>query len=444
VKAERAKGNVIFAHAGDTLSPSLMSGLDRGAHIMTLTNMIRPDVFAPGNHEFDFGKDVFAQRMAEANFPVYAANLRGPDGAPLPGIRDSTIVTIEGIRIGIVGGTYDDTPRTSTPGDLKFLPTVETMRDRADALKRDGADFVVVVVHADRGQDYLLYGSTNIDLVLSGHDHDLFIAYDGRAAVVESSHDAHYVTAIDIDFTVKTENGKRDVVWWPNFRIIDTATVTPDPEVAKVVQGYEAVLARQMDNTIGTTAIELDSRVGEVRAREAAMGDLIADAMRSISGADIAIMNGGGIRGEKVYAPGSTITRRDMLTELPFGNRQVKLEVVGREIKAALENGVSALPQIAGRFPQVSGISFDVDMSRPPGQRVSSVRIGNAPLDDAKSYSVATNDFMAGGGDGYTQFRDAKRTVRDDDAPLLVNQVMDYIEKQGRVDPKVGGRINIK
>ncbi len=111
VKAERAKarasgGHVIFAHAGDTLSPSLMSGIDRGEHIITLTNLIPPDIFAPGNHEFDFGKAIFLQRMAEAKFPLYAANLRGPDGQPLPNFKDRSIVTVDGVRIGLTGATY--------------------------------------------------------------------------------------------------------------------------------------------------------------------------------------------------------------------------------------------------------------------------------------------------------------------------------------------------
>ena len=128
VKAERAKGgHVIFAHAGDTLSPSLMSGLDRGAHIIALTNMVPPDIFVPGNHEFDFGKAIFLQRMAEAKFPLYGANLRGPDGAPLPNFKDRAIVTFDGVRIGLTGATYDDTARASSPEDLKFLPTVATM-----------------------------------------------------------------------------------------------------------------------------------------------------------------------------------------------------------------------------------------------------------------------------------------------------------------------------
>jgi 5'-nucleotidase / UDP-sugar diphosphatase len=139
VKTERARGNpVIFAHGGDTLSPSLMSGLDRGAHIMALTNMVRPDIFVPGNHEFDFGKTVFFQRMAEAKFPLYAANLRGPDGQSLPGFKDSAIVTLNGIKVGLIGATYDGSPRASTTEDLKFLPTIATVKDHAEALRRDG------------------------------------------------------------------------------------------------------------------------------------------------------------------------------------------------------------------------------------------------------------------------------------------------------------------
>src|SRR5499425_2002806 len=104
VKAERAKGgHVIFAHAGDTLSPSLMSGIDKGANIMALTNLIPPDIFVPGNHEFDFGKAIFLQRMAEANFSLYAANLRSADGAMLPNFKEREIVTLDGVRIGLTG-----------------------------------------------------------------------------------------------------------------------------------------------------------------------------------------------------------------------------------------------------------------------------------------------------------------------------------------------------
>ena len=198
VKAERTKanatgGHVVFTHGGDTLSPSLMSGIDHGAHIMTLTNLIPPDIFVPGNHEFDFGKTTFLQRMAEAKFPLYAANLRGPDGQPLPNFKDRSIVSFDGVRIGLTGATYDDSVRASDPGDLAFLPTVTTMKDQAEALRREGADFVVAVAHVTREQGYQISRGRAVDLLLTGHTHDLFIEYSGRTAMVESSYDAHYV-----------------------------------------------------------------------------------------------------------------------------------------------------------------------------------------------------------------------------------------------------------
>jgi 2',3'-cyclic-nucleotide 2'-phosphodiesterase (5'-nucleotidase family) len=446
VKAERAKGgHVIFAHAGDTLSPSLMSGIDQGAHIMTLTNLIKPDIFVPGNHEFDFGKATFLRRMAEANFPLYGANLRGPDGQPLPRFKDREIVTFDGVRIGLTGATFDGTPRASSPEDLKFQSTVETAKQQAVTLRREGADFVVAVVHADRQQDEALMGSRLIDLVLTGHDHDLLVNFDGRNAMVESSYDAHYVAVIDIAIDVKLQDdGKREVTWWPQFRVVDTATVTPDPEVAAAVAGFEHILSRQLDAPLGTTAVELDSRNATVRTREAAIGNLIADAMRAAGRADVAIMNGGGIRGGKVYPAGTQITRRDVVAELPFGNRVVTVEVTGAALRRAIENGLSLLPAASGRFPQVSGLTVEADTRRPAGRRVTAIKVGGARLVDGKKYRVAVNDFMARGGDGYTMFADAPRLLPDADAPLLANEVMNYVEKLGTVRTGVEGRVVLK
>jgi 2',3'-cyclic-nucleotide 2'-phosphodiesterase (5'-nucleotidase family) len=445
VKAERAKGgHVIFAHAGDTLSPSLMSGFDRGAHIIALTNMIPPDIFVPGNHEFDFGKATFAQRMAEARFPLFAANLRGPDGAPLPGFKDRAIVTIDGVRIGLTGETYDDAARASTPEDLRFAPTVATAKAQAAALRSEGADFVVAVVHADRTQDNALMVTHAIDLVLSGHDHDLFLNFDGRNAVVESSFDAHYVTAIDVTIDVKERDGRRDVTWWPQFRVIDTATVTPDPEVTAAVGEYSKEFTREMDVPLGTTGMALDGRGATLRTREDALGDLIADAMRASVHADAAVMNAGGIRGDKVLPPGSTITRRDVLAALPFNNRVIPLDVTGRGLKAVIENGIAQLPNAAGRFPQVSGLTVEADLSRPPGQRIVSLKVDGAPLDDDRRYRIATNDFLARGGDGYDAFRDAPHFLADNDAPLLANEVMVYIRRLATVRVEDLGRIVFK
>ena len=443
LKAAQSGSHVLFAHAGDTLSPSLMSGIDRGFHIISLLNMIPPDIFVPGNHEFDFGKQVFLQRMGEAKFPLYAANMRDANSAVMPGFKDRAIIDLGGIKVGLTGAALTETPQLSNSGDVKFSPLVASMQEQCKTLRAEGADFVVTVVHAPRDQDMVLFNSRAADLILTGHDHDLFLEYDGRSAIVESSHDGHFVTVIELTIQLDTREGRR-IAWFPKFRAIDTADIEPDPEVLAAVRGFEDELSREFDVTLATTDVTLDSRIAAVRTGEAAIGNLYADAIRATTESDIAIVNGGGLRGEKVYPPRSAITRRDVLLELPFGNHIAVLAISGKDVRAAIENGVSLLPRNAGRFPQVSGMRFEADLSRPPGQRVLSIQVGNAPLDETKIYKMATNDFLARGSDGYTMFRDAKPIVPEYDGPLMSNDVMVYLRKLGTVKTGIEGRIVLK
>jgi len=445
VKAERASGRtVIYAHAGDLISPSLLSGLDQGQHTIALTNMAPPDIFTPGNHEFDFGPEVFRKRMEEANFPLFAANLRTAEGTPLPGFKDTEIRDIQGLKLGIVGLTAEDSPVKSSPGDgLAFAPTLETAVAKAEELRTQGADMILVVAHANRAVDMRLFNSGAFDIILSGDDHDLALFFDGRTVLAESREEAEFVTIIDVKAEVTEKDGKRSVSWFPNFRIIDTATVTPDPETQAKVDAYNAELDTELNLAIGTTAEPLDSRKAAVRGGEAAIGNLIADAVREAVKADIAIVNGGGIRGNKEYAAGTELTRRDVLTELPFGNKTMKLEVTGETIWAALENGVSEVEISAGRFPQVSGLTFKADLRKPKGQRVTEVIIAGKPLDRAATYTLATNDYMYGGGDGYVMLKEAKPLLGVRDAKLMANDVMAYIAAAKSVAVKVEGRIGL-
>jgi 5'-nucleotidase/UDP-sugar diphosphatase len=445
IKAERANGGaVVFAHGGDTLSPSLMSGIDQGAHIMALTNMLRPDIFVPGNHEFDFGKAIFFKRMAEAKFPIFAANLRSADGQPLADVKDRDIMSFGDIRIGLTGAAHDGTPRMANSEDLRFLPAVAAMKAEAEALRRDGVDLVVVVMHADRKQGIDLAETHTADVILTGHNHDLFIQFDGRTLMVESAYDAHFVTIIDLLFETSQQGNRRQVQWWPQFRVVDTATVTPDPEVAAVVAGFQQELDRQMNVPLTTTAIELDSRNATVRGREAAIGNLIADAMRERTRAEAAIMNGGGIRGGKVYPPGTALTRRDVQAELPFGNHLVALQVKGSELRLAIENGLSRLPGNAGRFPQVSGMRIEFDPKQPAGSRVLGITVGGAPLDPDRVYRVAVNDFMARGSDGYSTLAATDPLLPIEDTPLLSDEVMIYLRGLDSVRSGTEGRIIAK
>ena len=444
-KAERAKGvPVLFCHAGDCYSPSLMSGFDQGAHIVAMQNKMGIDVFVPGNHEFDFGKENYLKLTAAQSYPTFAANLRDAAGSILPHHRDSQIFELGGIKVGVIGAAFDPTPQVSFPGDLKFSSTMEALRREAKVLKGEGADILVAVVHADRKTDYEIVRSRVVDIVLTGHDHDLAIAYDGKVVMVESNEEGNYVTAIDIAVSVKGEGAARQVSWTPTFRVNDSRAATPDADVAAIIKGYEGELSKELDVDIATLAAPLDSRTGVIRTQETAIGNLIADAIRSATGAQLAITNAGGIRANKQYAAGQKLTRRDVLSELPFGNATVMVEITGKDVKDAIENGLRDAPQGAGRFPVVSGLTFEADLKQPQGSRVGAVTVDGKPIDPAGKYTVASNNFMLEGGDGYTALSRGRTLIGLTDGKLMANEVMVYVRKLGTVDAKVEGRAVLK
>jgi 2',3'-cyclic-nucleotide 2'-phosphodiesterase (5'-nucleotidase family) len=247
------------------------------------------------------------------------------------------------------------------------------------------------------------------------------------------------ITDLLIDRTEK--DGKVTVTWFPGFRIIDTLKTEADPAITASVKGYTDKLDKELGVEIGVTETPLDSRRATVRSQEAAIGNLIADAIRAATGSDVAITNGGGIRADKQYPAGTKLTRKDILAELPFGNRTVKMEIKGDQLRLALENGVAKVETGAGQFPQVSGLTMKVDLSKPAGSRVLEVNIGSAPLDPAKTDLLATNDFMAVGGDGYTSFKTGKVLVDMAAATIMASQVIDYVAEKKTISPKVEGRI---
>ena len=441
-RAERAKGvPMLYAHAGDVYLPSRMPGFRRGAHTVELLNVVAPDVFVPGNHEFDFGKENYLKRRSEQKALFMAANLRSADGTQLPGHEDRKIFDLGPLRVGVFGVALEQTPLMSSTAGFKFSDEMTAVREQSKALREAGADIVVCVAHTDFARDVEIFRSRQVDVLLSGHDHDLRLIYDNRVVMVESGEEGEHVTAIDIYATIADVGGKRTVTWRPSFRTIDSALVTPDPEALTIVKKYEAELSRELDVKIGVTTVDLDSRSATVRSQEAVIGNLIADALRDSTGAQVAITNGGGIRGNKQYPSGATLTRRDVLTELPFGNATVMVEITGKDIKDAIENGLSQIDSRAGRFPQVSGMTATVDIKQPVGSRVLSIEIDGKPLDPAAKYTVASNDFMLTGGDGYTSLGRGRTLIGKTDGTLMANVVMGYVRKLGTVQNKIEGRI---
>jgi len=400
--AERAANpNTLYLMDGDMLSPSLLSGFDQGQNTIDLTNLVPFDLAVPGNHEFDFGPENFFEKMAASNYPWAAINITNADGSAIPGLGGVMMRDVAGVRVALIPVAQDTSPEVASTGDLVFLPTVETAIAAARAARADGADLVVGVVQTNMSNDRALIASHTFDLILSGDDHQYATAYDGVTAYVETSMDGRYLSPVDLTVEIGENNGRRTIHWTPSFRFIDTSTVEPDPATQAMVDEFSAQLDASLNVEIGVTAGPLDSRRNVVRTEESAVGNLIADAMRAATGAEIAITNGGGIRADRTYDAGTMLTRRDILSELPFGNVTVVTEIPGSQILAALENGVGQRENGAGRFPQVSGMTFTVDPTADAGARVSDVMIGGEPMDLDRVYSVATNDYMLAGGDGY-------------------------------------------
>ncbi len=444
-RAEKAANpNTLYLFDGDMLSPSLLSGFDKGANMVALTNIVPFDLAVPGNHEFDFGVENFMTQAKASKYPWAAINIAGADGKPMPGLAGVTVKELQGVKVALVPVAQDTTPEVATTGDLKFGPTADGAIAAAKQARKDGADLVVGVVQAPHSDDQKMLASKAFDVIVSGDDHDLVVQYNGITAYVDTSTDANYLVPIDLTVDVQEKDGKRSLSWQPNFRFIDTASVQPDPETQKVVDQYKAELDKELNVVIGKTEGPLDSRRNVIRTQEAAIGNLIADAMKDAMRADIAITNGGGIRGDKQYAAGSDLTRRDVLTELPFGNITVLTEVTGKQVWDALENGFSKIEDGAGRFPHVSGMVVTADKSKPAGSRVVSVTIGGKPLDPAAKYKLATNDYILTGGDGYTAFSGGKVLVDAHGGKLIANDVMVLIKKAGTVNAKVEGRIVLK
>ena len=443
-RAERAANpNTIYVMDGDMLSPSLLSGFDKGENMILLSNVVPYDLAVPGNHEFDAGPDNFSAKIKLSKFPWGAINITTAEGKPPAGLGGMATKDLGGVKLALIPVAGDETPSESSTGTLKFSSTVESAITAAKQARKEGADLVVGVVHAGHSDDQAMFNSKAFDIILSGHDHDFITQYNGFTAYVETSTEANYLAPLDVTVNIEVKEGKRSVTWTPAFRFIDTATVKPDPETQILVDQYKASLGKELDVSIGTTEGAMDSRRDTVRRQESAMGNLIADALRAASGADIAITNGGGIRGDKQYAAGSTLTRRDILTELPFGNLTVMVEVTGKQVMGALENGFSQAEEGAGRFPQVSGIVVTADLKQPVGTRVMSVSVSGKPLDPAAIYKLATNDFMLNGGDGYVGLA-TKTLVPANGGKLMANDVMAFIKKQGGIAAKVEGRIMLK
>jgi 2',3'-cyclic-nucleotide 2'-phosphodiesterase (5'-nucleotidase family) len=438
IRAQRARNiNTIVTFGGDLLSSSFMSGLTQGSQMIDVLNGIGVDYATLGNHEFDFGPAVLRERMGESQFVWLTTSVREDDGKPFGGGSATAIRRVGPVTIGFFSVLSPDTPSRSSPGShVNFLSPIKTAEEAVKALRAHGVDVVVALTHEPVEDDKALIRKVpGIDLVLGGDDHEPVTIEEQGVPIIKAGHDAAWLAFVDL--TVDKQGSQVKVTITSHLQ--PTLGVKPNAKLAAKIKAYTDDFDRQLDQPVATLGGGLDSRQEVARGAESSMGDVVAEALRASTGADIALINGGSIGGDRVYDAGSVLTRKDIQIVLPFNNTAVVVELSGADILAALENGVSKFTDKAGRFPQIAGLAFVFDPSRPVGKRIISANVAGTRLDPGKTYKVATNDYIAGGGDGYVMVAKAKRAAAA--GGLLTRIVIGYMSTKGKIDQQPDSRI---
>ena len=455
-----ANPNTLLLSAGDTFMGTLFYVMHHGTDSAELMNLMQYDAMTLGNHEFDEGDANLAAFISQLKFPVVAANVDFSASTDLTGkVVPYVVLEKGGQKIGVIGLANPETATLSSPGkELVFdSDLVKVVQTNVDELTAQGVNKIIVLSHIGYSNDLDLAASvTGVDVIVGGHSHTLLANYDTRAVgaypaevenpdgkttlVVQAGENLEYIGVLNVEFDPAGE-----LVSWGGDTVYLSHFITPDANVAKLVDELYAPAEALSAEVIGHTSVDLIGDRAVCRAEECNLGDLITDAMRAETGAQVAIENGGGIRAN---IDAGEITRGQVLTVLPFGNLVSTLSLTGSDLQAALENGVSQVENGAGRFPQVSGLRYTADLSLAAGSRITSVEVLDAngeyqPLDPKAIYSVATNDFMRGGGDGYTMLSENAINPYDYGRPL--DEVLaDYITAHDPIDTDVDGRITIK
>lgn len=467
--------NTLTLTAGDAFGASipLSSFFEEVPAVMSM-NLMGFDVDTFGNHNFDRGIAHLQQMIDIAEFQYVSANLRRRDDN-LTDVKDFEIFDLGGVKVAVIGITNPEAPTLVFPGSFGTIEVTDPVRAAHKArrhAKHAGAKLFVAITHLgvtgfDAGGNAfgpLIDFARNVrgfDVIFGDHTNVEFSQVINEALVVENRSKGR--TYARVDLTVRPKNGR---VIGRSVEFVDPVSnaVTPDPNIVAFLDPLRAELSALLGNVIGesTVFIPRADACGRSDGRicESLIGNATTDAMRSIYGTDFAITNSGGLRANLTCPlvdnatdfcppnspPNFQITDGQVLTVLPFGNIVATLTVDGALLRQYLENGVSAMPGANGRFAQVSGLCFTYDIGAPAGGRVTgAVRQGadgscTGPVVDltaASTYTLAINDFMASGGDGYPVVTDriVTRNFMDQD-------VVAFIEANTPISPAIQGRIS--
>ena len=425
---ENAGASVLILDAGDTLHGLPIVTASRGESAVDVMNAVGYSAMAPGNHDFNYGYEHILELEEEMNFPVLAANVTyEADGSLVFG--DHIVITCGEYTIGVFGMATPETVTKTNPNNVVGLDFNEDnlagiAQAQCDELKELGCDIIICLAHLGDDVSSTPYRSTDvleqvtdIDLWIDGHSHSV-LNDDGEAHLVngtlvastgEYTKNIGVVTYDGAEFDAGLVHYADLCNTYEQDGEIITEFYGYDPEITALVQNYYDEMMEFYSEVVGHTDVLLNGTREFVRTQETNLGDLAADAILAAApNADFALTNGGGIRANIEIGD---ITRYDLFTVFPFGNMVATVELTGAQIVYILEAATHACPGTDGAFPQVSGITFEIhtyieyegEYANPtnPGSRIQNVCINGEPIDLDATYVMATNDFLAAGGDTY-------------------------------------------
>ncbi len=462
-KQLEAEGNhVLLVDVGDAVQGAPIGTVSKGSIIIDIMNEIGYDVATIGNHEFDYGMPRFFELVEQAKFPYVSANFTDlKTGKQV--LEPYTMLEVDGLQFAFVGITTPKTLTSSTPAyfqdetgefvygflqDAKGEKVYAAVQSAVDAARAAGADYVIGLAHLGVTMDAspwtsseVILNTSGIDVVLDGHSHSALESEriknkNGEWTLLSST--GTKLESIGMLLLTKSGNMTTGLI---------SDYAEKDADVDGFIKSAQAEFEEMLGAVVAKTDVDLtinepgtDVRI--VRNAETNLGDLCADAYRAIGGADIAIVNGGGVRAS---IPAGDITLGQIISVHPFGNSLCVIEATGQEILDALEMSVRVMPEENGGFLQVSGLSFEINVKTPSSvtldenglfvsvdgdRRVQNVMVGDQPIDPAKTYTLACHDYLIkNAGDGYTMFQD--NTLLQDaimlDNQVLINYITDYL-----------------
>lgn len=444
VKAlKEANPNTLVIDAGDTLHGQTFATISKGESIIKLMNAIGYDVMTPGNHDFNYGQERLVELAKSAQFPIISANLVKTDGTTL--LNPYVIKEVGGLKIGIFGLSTPETAYKTNPKNvegLTFANPVETAKKIVAELKAKEVDAIIALAHLGIDKEstdtsYLVRDNVEgIDLIIDGHSHSTLDDIDNEGKDTKIVSTGEYNNNLGI-VNLTFADGELKTVEPSLFSSEAAKELEAHADIAAMIAATTEANKAITSAVVGKTDVELDGVREHVRGGETNLSNLITNAMLAASGADMAITNGGGIRASIDVGD---ITMQEIITVLPFGNYVVVKEYTGAQILAALEHGTASYPAVAGSFPQVAGVTYTLDLNEEAGKRVTDVKINGSALDLDKTYKVATNDFMAVGGDGYTMLKEGNLIV---ELPGLDEVLIEYVKGLESIPAAVQSRMTV-